>query len=1175
MEAPEFLRQWGWGLAVLFIVGTAFPLPVFDYEVSTHAALTAAIIDAYNKSFSADAIADEFRFDMIRGSQEEDNDFRWLQHFYDPLYNRGLTAAGWSRLSSKQWATADGAQDFTWRAGIDAYARGDSHAAFLVLGHILHLLEDASVPEHTRNDLHPMESPYEAFTKTLMPVVDDKPPIVLSDRDGYFDAMARYANNYFYSADTLQGEEYAMPKPDYMKREETYLYGYNTDESGKPYHLVHYVTAKKYPWLMGSRLRPVLDNDNNKILSDYWRLLSAKAVRHGAGLTHTFLIEAEKARKERVQTAASSMVANIIDIFTPSGANDDAEESAGFHEAASIPLAKDQTEQPFKSDILEQKPVSEKKKETVKQKKEPARECPFAVAGSPLLAPIIINEVAWMGSKASANDEWIELKNMSARAVDVSGWQVVSERDRVRAVFPAGSVISAGNLYLLERTDDQTVPFVAADMVYAGALSNTNDGVRLFDKECRLMDEAFAHPAWPAGNADERRTMEAHASERQWHDYSGVGAHGIFGTPKEENSILAAPSPPPSVPLVIRPGSGSAGGGSPVPASTPVASTSPAPYISPAVPGSVIINEFLFDAEGADKGNEFVELYNPGGQSVSLSSWSIRTATAKKNFEDGMAIGAGQCFLVWLGIPPVGITPHMQWASGSLNNTAGAISLMAGETLIDRVSYSKDGIAGFGAGKSWERDEAGGAFHIRDSPSPGNCTRLSSAAPIVPAAPAPVTGAGFLEHVYFYKNPLEDNALIDIHWNGYPFIPGGASDWKIVVFYLNSAPGTQETFGTDDGWIPASTSTLAVRYPLYYPGIGGERRSVIMPDTKDGFGSGGGVNNSAYNYIDLAEDSRARMIAPAASAGDYITIGYYAFSHSGGGNQQFKLVFADPTRYFFDDPKPAFKPPALSGNITASFNRENGVLAIAVPSAADPDSLDLTIRGELTINGKLVSQRSVFAVPGDGLIIEYRARDEFGFYSASRDLFWQHPGSVQWIVSQDAADGFSRFIGEKNQNCPSCPASASFQSVSFANDTEANAVAVRLNKEVQSRGTLRLTLYADGAGAPDFSAPLATKAMRADVAAVDAAPDIAFIFDAPFLFKKNKIYWLALDVAEYDDSRSYYFPYLKNAVASGGERYAAGGAAYGTNGACTAYCSFIKDYPAPADWYMKIGMWVE
>ena len=40
---------------------------------------------------------------------------------------------------------------------------------------------------------------------------------------------------------------------------------------------------------------------------------------------------------------------------------------------------------------------------------------------------IIINEVAWMGTTASANSEWIELYNPSNSEVDLTGWTLEAQ----------------------------------------------------------------------------------------------------------------------------------------------------------------------------------------------------------------------------------------------------------------------------------------------------------------------------------------------------------------------------------------------------------------------------------------------------------------------------------------------------------------------------------------------------------------------------------------------------------------------------------------------------------------------------------------------------------------------------------------------------------------------------
>ena len=65
---------------------------------------------------------------------------------------------------------------------------------------------------------------------------------------------------------------------------------------------------------------------------------------------------------------------------------------------------------------------------------------------------VIINEIMWMGSSRSPEDQWVELKNMTSEPIDISGWalSVPNPTDTLRAiVFPDSSVIPAFGYYLI------------------------------------------------------------------------------------------------------------------------------------------------------------------------------------------------------------------------------------------------------------------------------------------------------------------------------------------------------------------------------------------------------------------------------------------------------------------------------------------------------------------------------------------------------------------------------------------------------------------------------------------------------------------------------------------------------------------------------------------------------
>jgi len=106
-------------------------------------------------------------------------------------------------------------------------------------------------------------------------------------------------------------------------------------------------------------------------------------------------------------------------------------------------------------------------------------------------------------------------------------------------VFSATDVIAANGLYLLERTEDSSVPNISLDKKYSGALSDTNESLRLFNASCELVDEVMAEENWPAGDKDNNKTMERNDDLSGWHTYSlslPDEISGLWGTPKKANS---------------------------------------------------------------------------------------------------------------------------------------------------------------------------------------------------------------------------------------------------------------------------------------------------------------------------------------------------------------------------------------------------------------------------------------------------------------------------------------------------------------------------------------------------------------------------------------------------------------------------------------------------------------
>ncbi len=114
------------------------------------------------------------------GGRREDGGLRFLRHFHDPL--RPWDTAGlqtpvavessirWMQQAQQEWAWQN-ARD-RYYAGLTAkVADGETHRqrehvfadTFRALGQVMHLVVDASVPEHTRNDIHPLGVLYGSY----------------------------------------------------------------------------------------------------------------------------------------------------------------------------------------------------------------------------------------------------------------------------------------------------------------------------------------------------------------------------------------------------------------------------------------------------------------------------------------------------------------------------------------------------------------------------------------------------------------------------------------------------------------------------------------------------------------------------------------------------------------------------------------------------------------------------------------------------------------------------------------------------------------------------------------------------------------------------------------------------------------------------------------------------
>jgi len=137
----------------------------------------------------------------------------------------------------------------------------------------------------------------------------------------------------------------------------------------------------------------------------------------------------------------------------------------------------------------------------------------------PDILDIVISEIAWAGTDTSFNDEWIELYNNTPDNIDLGEWSIRGDLD-----IDLTGDIPAQSYFLLERSDESTVPDLSSDKIYVGVLNNTGGELYLLYKDLTI--DQIVMPSWAAGSNDPKLSMEriildATADDLNWQN--GIG----------------------------------------------------------------------------------------------------------------------------------------------------------------------------------------------------------------------------------------------------------------------------------------------------------------------------------------------------------------------------------------------------------------------------------------------------------------------------------------------------------------------------------------------------------------------------------------------------------------------------------------------------------------------------
>jgi hypothetical protein len=133
-----------------------------------------------------------------------------------------------------------------------------------------------------------------------------------------------------------------------------------------------------------------------------------------------------------------------------------------------------------------------------------------------LTREVVISEVNWYGSGTDTSDEWIELRNLSGAARNLSGWTIDAAGSGSNPItIAAGTTLPAGGYLVLARRQGEDAPGsrtsvtgVAGVQVIPGlSLANGGELLVLRDVEGTAIDATPSGP-WPAGSSTQLISMQ-------------------------------------------------------------------------------------------------------------------------------------------------------------------------------------------------------------------------------------------------------------------------------------------------------------------------------------------------------------------------------------------------------------------------------------------------------------------------------------------------------------------------------------------------------------------------------------------------------------------------------------------------------------------------------------------
>jgi len=300
---------------------------------------------------------------------------------------------------------------------------------------------------------------------------------------------------------------------------------------------------------------------------------------------------------------------------------------------------------------------------------------------------LIINE--FVSDPISGEKEWIEIYNPQNESINLAGFTITEESGKI---FPLPEIILEANTYLVIE-------------IASSSLNNSGDTITILDPLAIIIDQVIYGTEMIPATSDPNSVAKNEEGIFLVTTTPTPGMKNIFSSEAQKEDLTDTTQ------TTTSQNDSSSNTNSSTNTTSTAAETNTSNQTSISyLAGVLLINEFVSDPSEGEK--EWVEIYNPQNESISLKDWSFVDGSQKTISFPHETIESQGYFI-------------LEFSSSILNNGGDTLKLLdPSANIIDEIIYGTDSIPSPKKSNSLARINSGG-FEETTTPTPGSTNQFT------------------------------------------------------------------------------------------------------------------------------------------------------------------------------------------------------------------------------------------------------------------------------------------------------------------------------------------------------------------------------------------------------------------------------------------------------------------